>query len=188
MNRMTYSKSLSALAVILVLSIFVKPDLSTAQPEEDSVLNESIYATSIRLNGLVPFGATQQTVVQHLGNANQIKSYSSELWGQVVEMHYGQSVVFIHDGKFADVDIKDGRLFLTMDQGILGVGDHLSQIAEMFPSSYSNMKFYPEANTRAIIVDIKIVLNGITVVIDDHLTIGVNSNDNVSYVYYSIPP
>jgi hypothetical protein len=43
MNRMTYSKSLSALAVILVLSIFVKPDLSTAQPGEDSVLNESIY-------------------------------------------------------------------------------------------------------------------------------------------------
>jgi hypothetical protein len=174
---MTYPKSLSALAVILVLSIFVKPDLSTAQPGEDSVLIDSI-----RINGVLGMNQPVSEAIRLLGNPDHRKDFESLAFGPMTELYYGQSRLAFIDGVLQEFEILDSRLFLTLPAGTLSFGDDSAHLRELLPKSYAARQFSDYIDKYYLVLLLNLVMDGKVVVLDLNITIVLGDDGKVEHI------
>lgn len=181
MNRVTYPKSLSALAVILVLSIFVKPDLSIAQPGEDSVLIESI-----RINGVMGINQSVSDAIRLLGTPDRIETHDSDAFGPMTQLYYGQSRLAFVDGKLQEFEILDSKLFLTLPAGTLSFGDDSAHLSELFPKSYAARQFSDYIDKYYLVLLLNLVMNGKVVELDLHITIVLGDDGKVDHIIHQL--
>jgi hypothetical protein len=167
----------SALAVILVFSVFVDPDFALAQPDEDSVMIESI-----RINGALGMNQSVTDAIRLLGNPDHRKDFESLAFGPMTELYYGQSRIAFIDGVLQEFEIRDSRLFLTLPAGIVSIGDDSAYLSELFPQAFSDKVYSERLGMYTMAIPITDVLNGNSIVLDISIEIAIDMNGKVVYI------
>lgn len=181
MNRMTFSNSVSALAVILVFSVFVAPDFAMAQPDEDTVMIESI-----RINGVLGMNQPVSEAIRLLGPPDRREDYDSDAFGPMTQLYYGQSRLAFMDGVLQEFEILESRLFLTLPAGKLAIGDETSYLSGLFPKSYAARQFSDYIDKYYLVLLLNLVMDGKVVELDLHITIVIGDDGKVDHIIHQL--
>lgn len=168
MNRMTFSNSVSALAVILVFSVFVDPDFALAQPDEDTVMIESI-----RINGVLGMNQPVSEAIRLLGPPDRREDY-------------GQSRFAFIEGVLQEFEILYSRLYLTLPAGTLSFGDETSYLSGLFPKSYAARQFSDYIDKYYLVLLLNLVMDGKVVELDLHITIVIGADGKVDHIIHQL--
>jgi hypothetical protein len=171
-----------AVAMILFAGFEKHPISTYSQPSD----NDVVPFHTITINGTTRLGDSQSQVVQKLGNPNSIQTLESIAWGQITDLRYGNSKLSIIDGTLKEFDLIDGHVFLVLNPGMISVGDKASILLEMFPSSYQRMQYYEDISMNVIVINVSKTIQGVSVLMDNFIEIGVDSNHMIKYIRYQL--
>lgn len=157
----------------------------TSSTELD-VADYAVARQSIKINGLVPLGASQQEVIQHLGEPEQTTGYEFfSYW--VTVLRYGSNrFPFIDDyGRLTMFELNDDLFYLQIDDLSIRVGDTIDALAQRYPKIYANTwtsKLTGEKAVSILYSDIS-TRTGEAFVWDDYLVILRNNAGIITKIY-----
>jgi len=160
--------------------------LAQTSSTEFNFTDYAVAGNAIKINGVVPLGASQQEVIQHLGEPDGI--YISTLFGyDTTTLFYGQNdFPFIDDyGNLTMFELNDDRFFLQIGDLTIRVGDAIDALAQQYPKIYANTWISKMTGEKAISIlysDIS-TRTGEPFVWDDYLVILRNNAGIITKIY-----
>lgn len=140
------------------------------------------YASKLefKINDQITFGHTKAQAISALGVPTREENGYNEMDElPTILMYYGNSIVYIEEGKVSGFDIRDASLYITYEDLTLRHGDLMSAFQAKFPLSYS--EDYDRAplpgHASSITLSLKAIANSsVEIPIDEYVNVYFNKS------------
>lgn len=165
--------------LIIVLSVVVS---QAGIAQELSAYDFAVQWTDIRINGVLPLGATQQEVRNYFGEPDRVAEI--EFFSYLVTVYrYGPNRFPFIDGRLTMLELKDNQFFVQIGDLTLRVGDSINGFAQHFPLNFEGTWTHRITGEKAVHLLYIRDNNGQTFIDDDYLVITRDNAGIITQIY-----